>query len=122
MSVGGQRVALETRPLELLHELLLRAGQAVTKDELLDAVWPDVSVVQGSVSTAINKIRIALGDERRDQPIIETVPRVGYRLAAGGRCGDSSPHPARPCRSLRRLPDPRRRISLVMRRAPGTDG
>jgi len=62
----------------VLHELLLRAGEVVTKDEILDAVWPGVSVVEGSLPTAISKLRKALG-ERQDN-IIETVPRVGYRL------------------------------------------
>lgn len=72
---------METKPLELLHELLLRAGEAVTKDELLDAVWPDVSVVEASLTTAVLKLRRALGDDDQGSRIIETVPRIGYRLA-----------------------------------------
>lgn len=78
LRVDGQAVALEGKPLEVLHELLLRAGEVVTKDEILDAVWPGVTVVEGSLPTAISKLRKALG-ERQDN-IIETVPRVGYRL------------------------------------------
>ncbi len=78
LRVDGHVVALEGKPLEVLHELLLRAGEVVTKDEILDAVWPGVSVVEGSLPTAISKLRKALG-ERQDN-IIETVPRVGYRL------------------------------------------
>lgn len=78
LRVDGQSVALEGKPLEVLHELLLRAGEVVTKDEILDAVWPGVSVVEGSLPTAISKLRKALG-ERQDN-IIETVPRIGYRL------------------------------------------
>lgn len=78
LRVDGQTVALEGKPLEVLHELLLRAGEVVTKDEILDAVWPGVIVVEGSLTTAISKLRKALG-ERQDN-IIETVPRVGYRL------------------------------------------
>lgn len=78
LRVDGVAVALEGKPLEVLHELLLRAGEVVTKDEILDAVWPGVTVVEGSLPTAISKLRKALG-ERADS-IIETVPRVGYRL------------------------------------------
>lgn len=78
LRVDGATVALEGKPLEVLHELLLRAGEVVTKDEILDAVWPGVIVVEGSLTTAISKLRKALG-ERQDN-IIETVPRVGYRL------------------------------------------
>jgi serine/threonine protein kinase/Flp pilus assembly protein TadD len=56
--------------------LLLHAGEVVTKDELLDAVWPGLAVVDNSLATAISKLRKALGDES----MILTVPRIGYRL------------------------------------------
>ncbi|HEX7694024.1 MAG TPA: winged helix-turn-helix domain-containing protein [Sphingomonas sp.] len=83
LRIDGQPVPLEGKPLEVLHELLLRAGEVVTKDEILDAVWPGVAVVEGSLPTAISKLRKALG-ERQDN-IIETVPRVGYRLISSVR-------------------------------------
>ncbi|HTU12233.1 MAG TPA: winged helix-turn-helix domain-containing protein [Allosphingosinicella sp.] len=79
--VDGRAVAIQTKPLELLRELLLRAGEVVTKDELLDAVWPDVLVVEASLSTAILKLRRVLGEGGDGAAIIETVPRIGYRLA-----------------------------------------
>lgn len=78
--VDGQVVPLEAKPAELLHGLLLRAGEVVTKDELLDLVWPGVHVVDASLSVAVSKLRRALGDE--GGAIIETVPKIGYRLAA----------------------------------------
>lgn len=80
LRVDAKPVPLEGKPLEILHELLLRAGEVVTKEELLDAVWPGVAVVEGSVPTAVSKLRKAIGDS--DDAVIETVPRVGYRLAA----------------------------------------
>lgn len=80
LRVGGQSVNLETKPLEVLHELLLRAGEVVSKEELLDAVWPGVTVVEGSLPTAISKLREAIGDQTRS--LIVTVPRIGYRLVA----------------------------------------
>ena len=81
LSVGGRRVAVESKPLELLHELLLNPGKVVTKDELLDRIWPEVIVVEASLPTAVRKLRLALNDDNRDEQIIETVPRIGYRLA-----------------------------------------
>jgi len=78
LRVNGAAVALEGKPLEVLHELLLRAGEVVTKEEILDAVWPGITVVEGSLPTAISKLRKALGT--RQDNIVETVPRVGYRL------------------------------------------
>jgi DNA-binding winged helix-turn-helix (wHTH) protein len=80
LSVGGAPVALEAKPAELLLELLLHAGETVSKDELLDSVWPDVTVVDASLSVAVSKLRKALGDEAG--ALIQTVPRIGYRLAA----------------------------------------
>ena len=80
LRVNGQTAPLEAKPLEVLHELLLRAGEAVSKEELFDAVWPGVTVVEGSLATAISKLRRALGEGREE--VIETVPRIGYRLAA----------------------------------------
>lgn len=79
LSVAGQPVELEGKPLQVLHELLLSAGEAVTKAELLDAVWPGVHVVEASLTTAVSKLRGALGEGGGD--VIQTLPRVGYRLA-----------------------------------------
>ena len=68
LRVDGVAVALEGKPLEVMHELLLRAGEVVAKDEILDAVWPGVTVVEGSLPTAISNVRKALG-ERADNII-----------------------------------------------------
>src|SRR3954452_5560615 len=91
LSVNGQRVAVETKPLELLRALLVEAGHLVTKDELLDRVWPNLTVVEGSLPTAVHKLRLALNDENRAAPIIETVPRVGYRLGVPVQMEEAGP-------------------------------
>ena len=80
LRVRGIAVELESKPLELLIQLLHHAGEVVTKEELLEWVWPGTMVVDGSLATAVSKLRKAIGDE--DQLTILTVPRVGYRLAA----------------------------------------
>lgn len=76
--VQGQPVELERKPLELLRYLLSHSGEVVRKEELLDAVWPGVIVVDASLATAVSKLRKVLGGE---QEIIQTVPRVGYRIS-----------------------------------------
>lgn len=81
LTVDGRRVSIENKPLELLRELLLNAGNLVSKDDLFDAIWPDVMVVEASLPTAVRKLRTALNDDARPTQIIETVPRIGYRLA-----------------------------------------
>jgi serine/threonine protein kinase/DNA-binding winged helix-turn-helix (wHTH) protein len=84
LRVKGRAVELESKPLDTLLQLLLHAGEVVTKEELLESVWPDVMVVDGSLATAVSKLRKALGDEA--QPAIVTVPRIGYRLAVPVYC------------------------------------
>jgi len=79
LRVKGSPAELELKPLEVLLQLLLRAGDVVSKDALLDSVWPGLNVVDGSLATAVSKLRKALGDENSE--VIFTVPRVGYRLA-----------------------------------------
>jgi DNA-binding winged helix-turn-helix (wHTH) protein/serine/threonine protein kinase len=77
LRINGRPVELELKPLEVLQQLLLHAGEVVSKEALLDSVWPGLNVVDSSLATAVSKLRKALGDET----VIITVPRVGYRLA-----------------------------------------
>lgn len=57
LRVRGVNIDLEAKPWEVLHQLLLHAGEVVMKDELLDAVWPGLAVVDNSLATAISKLR-----------------------------------------------------------------
>ena len=91
LKVTGEAVALESKPLEILLELLRHAGEVVTKDELLDAVWPGVTVVEGSLATAVSKLRKALGGD--EQGMIVTIPRIGYRLIAAVELTQAAPNP-----------------------------
>jgi DNA-binding winged helix-turn-helix (wHTH) protein/serine/threonine protein kinase len=84
LRVNGRRVELESKPLDILLQLLLHSGEVVTKEELLEAVWPSVMVVDGSLATAVSKLRKAMGDEQL--PVVLTVPRIGYRLAVPVHC------------------------------------
>jgi DNA-binding winged helix-turn-helix (wHTH) protein/TolB-like protein len=86
LRVGGKVVELESKPLEVLHQLLMRPGDVVRKEDLLDSVWPGVLVVDASLANAVSKLRKVLGD---DDAIIKTVPKVGYRLSVPVRCGFS---------------------------------
>jgi len=84
LRVKGRPVDIESKPLDVLLQLLVHAGEVVTKEELLESVWPNVMVVDGSLATAISKLRKAMGDE--EHPAIVTIPRVGYRLAVPVYC------------------------------------
>lgn len=80
LSVGGAEVELERRPLELLSLLLEHAGEVVTKDEILDALWPDREVSEASLTKCVARLRSALADD--DHTIIRTAHGFGYRFAA----------------------------------------
>jgi eukaryotic-like serine/threonine-protein kinase len=75
LRVKGRPVELESKPLDILLQLLLHAGEVVTKEELLESVWPDVTVVDGSLATAVSKLRKAMGDET-------TIDRKSLQLLA----------------------------------------
>lgn len=80
LTVGGQLVKLEPKPLEMLKCLLRHAGEVVTKDELQEEVWPGRILSESVLSKAMAKLRLGLGDE--EQQIIRTVHGYGYRLIA----------------------------------------
>ncbi|HEU5404388.1 MAG TPA: winged helix-turn-helix domain-containing protein, partial [Terriglobales bacterium] len=83
LRVHGTVAELEVKPLEVLHQLLLHAGDVVRKEDLLESVWPGVLVVDASLATAVSKLRKALAD---GDAIIKTVPKIGYRLSVPVRC------------------------------------
>ena len=61
LRVRGATVDIEAKPFEVLRQLLVHAGEVVTKNELLESVWPGVAVVDGSLATAVSKVRKAPG-------------------------------------------------------------
>ncbi len=79
---SGEDVYLPPKTFELLLHLLQNRGRVLTKDELLEAVWPDVNVVENTLAQRIREIREALGDGAHGARFIKTVPRVGYQFIA----------------------------------------
>ncbi len=74
----GGAVELRRQSGEVLAMLAERPTQTVPKEELIDAIWPDVAVTDDSLVQCIGDIRRTLGPEAR--ACIQTVPRRGYRL------------------------------------------
>ncbi len=68
--------------LDLLIFLLDHAGSLVTKEQLLDALWPDANVTDNALAQAISELREALGDHADKPQYIKTVARRGYRFIA----------------------------------------
>ena len=90
LSVHAPSGQLDLRPksFEVLRYLTEHAGRVVTKDEVIKAVWPDVTVTDESLTRCISEVRHALGDER--QRIIKTVPRRGYLFDTRVSSSDST--------------------------------
>src|SRR5215216_502492 len=79
---SGQDVYLPPKTFELLLYLLRNRGRVIPKDELLEALWPDVNVVENTLAQRIREIREALGEDAHSARYIKTVPRVGYQFIA----------------------------------------
>jgi non-specific serine/threonine protein kinase len=80
LTVDSLDVEVERRPLELLALLLRHAGEVVTKDEILSALWPDRIVTEASLTKCVARLRQVLRDD--DQKAIKTVHGFGYRFVA----------------------------------------
>jgi DNA-binding winged helix-turn-helix (wHTH) protein len=83
LTASGAPVAVSERQLDVLLLLVARAGQIVSKDDLLQAGWGDVAVGDNSLEQAISSLRRLLGIHPGGAACIETVPRRGYRFGAG---------------------------------------
>ncbi len=96
LSRGGDVIPLRLKVFDTLLVLVENAGRLVTKQELLDAVWPETTVEENNLNHNVSVLRKALGEKATGQQYIETVPRVGYRFAAPverGRPPDRSAEP-----------------------------
>ena len=97
--VEGQAVAVGPRAFDLLVALVERAGELVSKDELLARVWPKLVVEENNLQVQVSALRKILG-----QDAIATVPGRGYRFALQleGHASGTSTVPAAPKQNLPR--------------------
>jgi predicted ATPase/DNA-binding winged helix-turn-helix (wHTH) protein len=77
---GRDQISLSPKAFSVLLYLFERPGRLVTKQELLDAVWPDIHVTEGVLKRAVLEIRKALDDPVEEPRFIQTLHRRGYRL------------------------------------------
>jgi TolB-like protein/DNA-binding winged helix-turn-helix (wHTH) protein len=78
LTSDGRLAGLRRQALDVLLVLGSRAGQVVSRDELMRRIWPDVVVGDGSLTQAIAEVRRALGDQ--EHCIVRNVARRGYML------------------------------------------
>jgi TolB-like protein/DNA-binding winged helix-turn-helix (wHTH) protein len=88
-------VVIGGRALDLLRLLLERAGQLVSKNEIMEAVWPRAAVKEGNITVQMSSLRRILDQDRTSGTCIQTVARRGYRfIAPVTRVGGSAAHGA----------------------------
>jgi WD40 repeat protein/DNA-binding winged helix-turn-helix (wHTH) protein len=78
----GHPVAIPAKLFETLVLLVENRGRVLEKDELIEALWPDTFVEEGSLSQNIFLLRKLLGDDRNGHSFIHTAPRKGYQFIA----------------------------------------
>jgi Tol biopolymer transport system component/DNA-binding winged helix-turn-helix (wHTH) protein len=73
---------LEPKVMQVLLCLAGHAGDVVSKDRLMQTVWPDMFVGDDVLTRAISELRRVFGDDAKDSRVIQTIPKSGYRLIA----------------------------------------
>lgn len=79
---NSQPIQLRPKAFGVLKYLIERAGMLVTKEQLLQEVWPDTFVGDAVLKDCIRQIREAFGDDAKSPQFIETAHRRGYRFIA----------------------------------------
>ena len=115
----GREAGLRPKSAEVLRYLAEKAGRVVSREELMQAVWPDIFVTDDNITQCVAEIRRSLGDE--GARLLRTLSKRGYLLAAevtrvetsppawrssgcSGRTGPSSPPPQQRRRCATRSP------------------
>lgn len=80
--LDGKPIDLTPKAFDLLLVLVRNGGHLVSKDQLLEQVWPDSYVEEVNLTVNISALRRALGDDQIETKFIETVPKRGYRFVA----------------------------------------
>lgn len=76
----GEQKRLGEYQVKLLSVLLQHPGQILSRDELTNLVWKRRVIGNNSLPNAVHTLRVALGDDKKQQRIIQTIPKIGYLL------------------------------------------
>ncbi len=90
VSRGSEVVRLTPKAMRVLVALCEARGRVLARGELLDEVWPEVTVGEEVLTHAVAELRRALGDDRRRPRYIETLYKTGYRLLVEPLAPESS--------------------------------
>src|ERR1043165_79567 len=77
---AGETVGVEPQVFDLLVYLVQNRNRVVSKDDLIETVWDGRIVSESTLTSRINAARRAVGDTGKDQIMIRTLPRKGFRF------------------------------------------
>ena len=98
---GEREIELRPKSFDILRYLVERPGRLLSKDELMQAIWPNLFVTDDSLTRCISDVRQALGHEGRR--MIKTVPKRGYLFAVPVQTGETVLAPAADAPATREL-------------------
>jgi len=118
---GSDPLELTPKLLDLLFYLADHSGTLVTKEALLDALWPGANVTENALTQAVSELRQALGDDAGSPQFIKTIARRGYRfigrvetIAGEIRLSGSSPGDGKPDTTNQAQDIPRENRTVVV--------
>jgi TolB-like protein/DNA-binding winged helix-turn-helix (wHTH) protein/Tfp pilus assembly protein PilF len=84
VGVHGRIVRLQPRVMQVLVALARAQGEVVSRDDLVISCWSGRVVGDDSINRCIQRLRRLVESDAPDSFVISTLPRIGYRLIAGG--------------------------------------
>lgn len=88
LALHGQIVAIGPQVFDLLLYLVANRDRVVSKDDLLEAVWSGRIVSESTITSHINAVRRAVGDNGEEQRLVRTVARKGFRFVGEVTVGE----------------------------------
>ena len=98
---GDREVQVEPKLMDVLVYLAENAGQVVSKNDITDAVWPDLFITESVITRSIAGLRRAFADDAKNPRFIETISKRGYRLIAEVDRGGEAARQPEPVPALR---------------------
>jgi TolB-like protein/DNA-binding winged helix-turn-helix (wHTH) protein/tetratricopeptide (TPR) repeat protein len=96
ISKGPETVSVKHKSMAVLNCLANANGEVLSRNAIMDAVWPGMAVTDDVLTQSIVELRKAFTDDAKHPKVIETIPRVGFRLIAkvAPVAGEPTPAPA----------------------------
>lgn len=113
---GGEGIAVEPQVFDLLIYLVENRERVVSKDDLIESIWDGRIVSESTLTSRINAARKAVGDSGKDQAVIRTIARKGFRFV-----GDVQVHRDGAAAGIERTPAPEQPAEAPHRPLPALD-